>query len=125
MAEITSTGAIDTVDVSERRWAYVVALVVVFLFAVIIFTGVHWSAQPPSNVETIDASRLHLAGEFMEANLGTGMQPDGSAIVTFGVEMYPAPPAPTAIAVILPSATVAVAVAGVRVTCAGGGSSIV
>ena len=93
MAETASARAIDTVDVSERRWGYVVALVVVFLFAVIIFTGVHWSAQPPSNVETIDASRLHLAGEFMEANLGTGMQPDGSAIVRVLAQQYSFVPA--------------------------------
>ena len=46
-----------------------------FVFAVIIFASVHWAAQPPSNVETIDASRLHLSGEFMEANLGTALQP--------------------------------------------------
>ncbi len=88
MADAASARAIDTVDVSERRWGYVVALVVVFLFAVIIFTGVHWSAQPPSNVETIDASRLHLAGEFMEANLGTAMQPDGSAVVRVIAQQY-------------------------------------
>jgi cytochrome c oxidase subunit 2 len=88
LAETASARAIDTVDVSERRWAYVVALVVVFLFAVIIFTGVHLAAQPPSNVETIDASRLHLAGEFMEANLGTAVQPDGSAIVRVLAQQY-------------------------------------
>jgi cytochrome c oxidase subunit II len=78
----------DAVEQSERRWAYVVAGVVVFVFAVIIYSGVHWAAQPPSNVETIDASRLHLDGEFMEANLGTAIQPDGSAIVRVIAEQY-------------------------------------
>ena len=76
MTETASAPSVDGLDPSERRWARVVLLVVAFLFAVIIFAGLHWAAQPPSNVETIDASRLHLAGEFMEANLGTGMQPD-------------------------------------------------
>ena len=52
---------------SERRWAYVVAGVIAFMFAVITFASVHWAAQPPSNVETIDASRLHLSGEFVES----------------------------------------------------------
>jgi hypothetical protein len=52
----------------------VVAGVIGFLFAVIIFASVHWAAQPPSSVETIDASRLHLDGEFMEANLGTAIE---------------------------------------------------
>jgi cytochrome c oxidase subunit 2 len=50
----------DIVDRSERLWAYVVGAVVAFVFAVIVFTGLHWAAQPPSNVETIDATRLHL-----------------------------------------------------------------
>ena len=59
-----------------------------FVFAVIVFAGLHWAAQPPSNVETIDASRLHLSGEFMEANLGTEMQPDGSAIVRVIAQQY-------------------------------------
>jgi cytochrome c oxidase subunit II len=71
----------DVIEQSERRWAYVVAVVIGFVFAGIIFSSVHWAAQPPSNVETIDASRLHLAGEFVEENLGTAVQPDGSVIV--------------------------------------------
>jgi cytochrome c oxidase subunit 2 len=49
---------------------------------------VHWAAQTPSNVEPIDASRLHLSGEFMEGNLGTEMQPDGSAIVRVIAQQY-------------------------------------
>jgi cytochrome c oxidase subunit 2 len=93
LAETAGARAADTVDVSERRWSYVVVLVVVFLFAVIIFTGLHLAAQPPSNVETIDASRLHLAGEFMEANLGTAVQPDGSAIVRVLAQQYSFVPA--------------------------------
>ena len=88
MAELSSASSPDVVDRSEQRWAYVVAGVVVFVFAVIVFTGVHWAAQPPSNVETIDASRLHLSGEFMEANLGTEVQPNGSAIVRVIAQQY-------------------------------------
>ena len=76
------------VEESERRWAYVVAGVIGLVFAVIIFSSVHWAAQPPSNVETIDASRLHLAGEFVEDNLGTEVQPDGSVIVRVIAQQY-------------------------------------
>jgi len=93
LAETADARGIDGVDQSERRWAYVVALVVAFLFVVIILTGVHWAAQPPSNVEAIDASRLHLSGEFMEANLGTAMQPDGSAVVRVLAQQYSFVPA--------------------------------
>ena len=88
MAELANAGPSDVVDESERRWTYVVAAVVAFAFAVIIFASVHWSAQPPSNVETIDASRLHLSGEFMEGNLGTEMRPDGSAVVRVIAQQY-------------------------------------
>ena len=78
----------DVIEESERRWAYVVAGVIGLMFAVIIFSSVHWAAQPPSNVETIDASRLHLAGEFVEENLGTAVQPDGSVIVRVIAQQY-------------------------------------
>ena len=83
-----STLPSDVIEESERRWAYVVAGVIGLMFAVIIFTSVHWAAQPPSNVETIDASRLHLAGEFVEENLGTAVQPDGSVIVRVIAQQY-------------------------------------
>ncbi len=79
---------VNEVERSEHRWAYVVAGIIAFVFAVIIYSGVHWAAQPPSNVETIDASRLQLAGEFMESNLGTAVQPDGSVIVRLIAQQY-------------------------------------
>jgi cytochrome c oxidase subunit II len=80
--------SVDVVDPSERRWAYVVAGVITFVFAVITFTSLHWAAEPPSNVETIDATRIHLSGEFTEANLGTAVQPDGSVIVRVLAQQY-------------------------------------
>jgi len=88
LAELSNPSVPDVVDDSERRWAYVVAAVVVFVFAVIVLAGVRWAAQPPSNVEAIDASRLHLSGEFMEGNLGTEIQPDGSAVVRVIAQQY-------------------------------------
>jgi cytochrome c oxidase subunit 2 len=78
----------DVVDRSERLWAYVVGGVVAFVFVVIVFTGLHWAAQPPSNVETIDATQLHLSGEFMDANLGTAVRPDGSVVIRLIAEQY-------------------------------------
>jgi len=93
LAESAGTPAFDPTERYERRWAWVVALIVAFLFAVVIFTGVHWAAQPPSNVEAVDATRLHLAGEFMEANLGTALQADGSAIVRVLAQQYSFVPA--------------------------------
>ena len=88
MAETSNAAASDIVDLSERRWGRVVVIVVALVLGVIIFASVHWAAQPPSNVETIDATRLHLSGEFMEANLGTALQPNGSAIVRVIAQQY-------------------------------------
>jgi cytochrome c oxidase subunit II len=88
LAELANTPVPNAVEQSERRWSYVVAGVIGFMFAVIIYSVVHLAAHPPSNGETIDASRLHLAGEFIEENLGTAIQPDGSAIVRVLAQQY-------------------------------------
>lgn len=88
MAELSKSPLSDIVGGAERRWSYVVAAVVFFVFAVIVVASVHWAAQPPSNVEPINASRLHLSGEFMEANLGTAIQSDGSAVVRVIAQQY-------------------------------------
>jgi cytochrome c oxidase subunit 2 len=88
LAEPSTAVPDDVVDDAERRWSYVVAAVVLFVFAAIILAGLHWAAQVPSNVEPIDASRLHLSGEFTEDNLGTEMQADGSAIVRVLAQQY-------------------------------------
>lgn len=83
----------DLTGESERRWAWVVTGVMVLVLAVITFNGVHWAVQPPSNVETIDADRLHLAGEFVETNLGTEVVADQSVVVRVVAEQYSFVPA--------------------------------
>jgi cytochrome c oxidase subunit 2 len=44
--------------------------------------------MPPSRVETIDPSRLQISGEFVESNLGSAVEPDGSVIVRFIAQQY-------------------------------------
>jgi hypothetical protein len=53
-----------------------------------IITGVHWAAMPPSRVETIDVKTLHIKGEFVESNLGTTMGTDGKATVRLIAQQY-------------------------------------
>lgn len=65
----------------EARWALVMALIIVFLLAVVVFTGLHWASMPPSRVEVIDATTLHLKGEFAEGNLGVAVDPNGHITV--------------------------------------------
>ena len=73
---------------AERRWTIVVGLIIALLIGMMIFTGVHWAAMPPSRVETIDPRTLHLAGEFVEANLGTRVGVDGKVVVRLIAQQY-------------------------------------
>jgi cytochrome c oxidase subunit 2 len=72
---------------AERRWAIVVAVIIVFIILTMVATGLHWAAMPPSRVETIDPRTLHVAGEFVESNLGTTLA-DGKAIVRLIAQQY-------------------------------------
>jgi len=78
-------------DVAQRvelRWAVFVSAVVLFLIVLILFTAVHWSTMPPSRVEVVDPSTLHRAGEFTEANLGTGIDDRNNVEVRVLAEQY-------------------------------------
>jgi cytochrome c oxidase subunit 2 len=72
----------------EKRWAIVMVGLVALLVAMVVFTGLHWATMPPSRVETIDPTTLHLAGEFVEGNLGSEVQPDGSVVVRIIGQQY-------------------------------------
>ncbi|MGO4395462.1 cytochrome C oxidase subunit II [Variovorax sp. M-6] len=101
MAESAELAAAQAIDRSERRWSWVVACVIGVVFAVMAYSGLHWTAMSPSGVETIDASRLHLSGEFIESNLGTAIQPDRTAIVRLIAQQYSFVPA----CVVVPAGT--------------------
>ena len=73
---------------AERRWAIFAVALIVLMLAVIVFSGLHWAMMPPSRVETIDPSRLQLSGEFVEDNLGSAVEPDGSVVVRFIAQQY-------------------------------------
>ena len=73
---------------AERRWAIIVGAIFVLLVAVMVFTGLKWASMPPSRVETIDPRTLHVAGEFVEGNLGTSVAPDGRVIVRLVAQQY-------------------------------------
>jgi cytochrome c oxidase subunit II len=55
---------------------------------IIVLTGMTNALHPPSNVETIDPTTLHLGGEFAESNLGTAVEPDGSVTARVIGEQY-------------------------------------
>ncbi|HEX4764058.1 MAG TPA: hypothetical protein VFU92_06965 [Usitatibacter sp.] len=83
----------DAALAAERRWAIVVAAIIVAIVATMVVTGVHYAAMPPSRVETIDPRTLHLKGEFVESNLGTGVAADGKVTVRLVAQQYSFQPA--------------------------------
>lgn len=91
MAMTTPPPVPDGVSVAartERRWATLVVLIAVVLIGMVIFTGLHWAMMPPSRVETIDPTTLHASGEFIESNLGSGVEDDGSVTVRVIGQQY-------------------------------------
>jgi len=72
---------------AERRWTMVVGAIIVLLVLMMIVTGLHWASMPPSRVETVDPTTLHLSGEFVEANLGTALE-DGKVTVRLIAQQY-------------------------------------
>ena len=73
---------------AERRWAIIVGIIIASLVAMMVITGLHWAAMPPSRVETVDVKTLHVSGEFVESNLGTTMGTDGKVTVRLVAQQY-------------------------------------
>jgi cytochrome c oxidase subunit II len=72
----------------ERKWAAVMIVIVLVLVAMVVFTGLHWAMQPPSRVETIRPDTLNVSGEFIESNLGSAVEADGSVTVRVVAQQY-------------------------------------
>jgi cytochrome c oxidase subunit II len=78
----------DEVARTEGSWVAVMFAMLGVMMAVIVVTGATHALHPPSNVETIDPTTLHLGGEFAESNLGSAAEPDGSVTVRLIAEQY-------------------------------------
>ena len=65
----------------EHRWAAIMVAIIVLLVAIATFEAVYHAAVPQARVETVDPHTLHLGGEFIESNLGSALEPDGSVTV--------------------------------------------
>jgi cytochrome c oxidase subunit 2 len=75
-------------DPLERKWIWL-SLAMAFLMGGLLgFYALSSNIHPPSNVETIDSSRLHLTEEFAEDNLGVKHNDDGSVTVTMVAARY-------------------------------------
>ena len=65
----------------ERRWAILSIVIVGLLVGMATFIGIHQATMPQGRVETADPKTLHLSGEFVESNLGSALEADGSVTV--------------------------------------------
>lgn len=65
----------------ERRWTILSACTVGLLVGMAIFAGVHRAVMPQAWVETANPRTVHIAGEFIESNLGSSVEADGSVTV--------------------------------------------
>jgi len=81
-------GGPDAADRSERHWAIVCFSLIALLLGVVAFTGIHWAAMPPSGIEPIDPTTLHVSGEFVEQNLGAQVRADGAIVVRLIGQQY-------------------------------------
>ena len=73
---------------AEKRWALIVGAIIALIVVMMVFTGLHWAAMPPSRVETINVKTLHLQGEFVESNLGTALEADGRVVSRIVAQQY-------------------------------------
>src|SRR6266545_4144864 len=73
---------------TEKRWFFVAVLLVAVMIGLVVYTAVAMSVHPPSNVETIDSTRLHLTPEFAEDNLGVKREKDGTLVARVVMARY-------------------------------------
>lgn len=73
---------------TENRWLIIMLGMLALMMAIIVATGVTSALHPPSNVETADPTSLHLSGEFVESNLGSAIEPDGSVTARVLAQQY-------------------------------------
>ena len=72
----------------ERRWAALSIVIVGILVGMAGFIGIHQATMPQGRVELANPRTLHLSGEFVESNLGTSVEADGSVVVRAVGQQY-------------------------------------
>lgn len=87
MSEIADHGH-DPTEQVERRWATISIAIVALLVVMAAFAGIHQATMPQTRIETVDPRTLHIAGEFIESNLGSAVEADGSVTVRAVGQQY-------------------------------------
>ena len=76
------------VDPLEKIWIWISIVMIFVMGGLMTFYAIDANIHPPSNVETIDSSRLHLSEEFNEDNLGVQENEDGSLTIRLVAARY-------------------------------------
>ncbi len=72
----------------ERRWASISIGIIVLLALMAAFAGIHRATMPQSVVEIVEPRLVHMQGEFVETNLGSAVESDGSVTVRAVGQQY-------------------------------------
>lgn len=78
----------DAASQVERRWGLICTGIILVLIFLAAFSGVHHATMPQSRVELADPRTLHIEGEFIESNLGSALEPDGTVTVRIVGQQY-------------------------------------
>ena len=76
------------VDGTEKKWVILSFVMAFAMMGILAAYAINKNIHPPSNVETIDSTTLHLSEEFNEDNLGIIKEDDGSYRVTMVAARY-------------------------------------
>jgi len=73
---------------TEEHWVSIMVAMLAIMMVIMVATSFVGALHPSSNVEVIDSRTLHLKGEFVESNLGTAVEPDGSVTVRIIAQQF-------------------------------------
>jgi cytochrome c oxidase subunit 2 len=73
---------------AEGGWAAFSVGVIVFIVGMAVYADIHRATMPQARVETVDPRTLHISGEFIESNLGSVVEPNGSVTVRLIGQQY-------------------------------------
>lgn len=76
------------IDATEKKWVILVLVMTAVVIGIIAGYAVEFNIHPPSNVEPIDSTALHLSDEFNEDNIGVKTDASGTVVVTMVAARY-------------------------------------
>ena len=76
------------IDELERKWITISMIVIGLFVGIIVIDAFFHGVNPPSKVETVDSTSLHLNKEFAEDNLGVQVDDKGNVTIRMVAGRY-------------------------------------